>query len=236
MVLALEDEYDTLDLLTVLLFYKKLEKIVDNLYTELSEIIEKEIIENINRNANLLYNIIGIDKRLTSSEIKSILTNENTNHTIAFELKRNKTRLKNKIKQSLVNAIKNNSSLDDINDQIKRLVYNKVYGKVKGDGAKTIRIFRTEFTRTRAMAKLEAIDDLKKQGYNIIRSWLWNTGVIREPREGHLKSEGQFEDENGYFTINGYKTKGPGLFHIASEDINCRCDTECYVFNKTVQR
>ena len=234
--LALEEEYDEVDILTVWLLYKKLEKIVDNMYAEIIEIIEKELIESINRNANLLYNIIEIDKTFNKATVNSILKNEHTNHTVTFELNKNKRRLKNNIKTQLTKAIKDGSSLDDINKQIKKLVYNKVYGKTKGDGAKTLRTFRTEYTRTRTKAKLLAIEDLKNQGYNVIRSWLY-TFESKVPRPGHLASDGIFEDENGYFMIDGYKTKGPGLFGVASEDINCRCDTECYVTNKwTVQQ
>jgi hypothetical protein len=49
------------------------------------------------------------------------------------------------------------------------------------------------------------------------------------PREEHVQSNGLRENSQGYFSINGYLTKGPGLFGIPSEDINCRCDTEIYV-------
>ena len=43
-------------------------------------------------------------------------------------------------------------------------------------------------------------------------------------------------DKDGYFTFyseghGNVKTQGPGLFNIASEDINCRCDTEYIVID-----
>jgi len=36
---------------------------------------------------------------------------------------------------------------------------------------------------------------------------------------------GKEADKNGLFTTNGAKGPGPGLFLVASEDINCRCTT-----------
>lgn len=220
-MLAVEDKYNVYDIIAVDLMYRRINKIIDNLYLELNDLILKEIIDNINRNADLLFNIADVTKKIN---YKNILINPNTKHSISFELKRNKTRLKNNIKR----AIENSSSLDEINKELKRLVYNKVYGKTNGDGAKTLRIFRTEYTRTRTQAKLEAVEELQKEGYEVTRHWLY-TYEAKVPRPEHLASDGMSENNDGYFIINGYKTKGPGLFGIASEDINCRCDTECFI-------
>lgn len=213
---------------TVLMVYKKLDKIIDNMYKEINEVIQTELIDNINRNADLLFNIADIDKKLHLYQINSIMKNTNTNHTVAFELNKNKIKLKNNLRRALVDAIENNEDLTIINKRIKNLVYNKVYGKTKGDGAKTLRTFRTEYTRTRTQAKLEAIQEIEKDGYTATRHWLY-TFESKTPRPSHLASDGLAENEQGYFIIDGYKTKGPGLFGIASEDINCRCDTEVYV-------
>lgn len=227
-MLALEDNYNILDMFTVSLVYKKLEKIIDDMYKELQQIIIDEIVENINRNAELIFDIADIDSKLKIYQVNSILKNPNTNHSITFELNKNKIRLKNNLRRSLVDSIENNSDLTMINRRIKNIVYRSVYGKSKGDGAKTLRIFRTEYTRTRTQAKLEAVEELEKKGYTVTKSWLY-TFEAKVPRPSHLASDGMIADDNGYFIIDGYKTKGPGLFGIASEDINCRCDTEYYV-------
>lgn len=208
-----------------LIFYKKLFDLIDDMYNKINITIETEMTLNIKRNYNLMFDITEI--KSYQLNINKILMNPNTNHSINYELKRNKIRLKRSLKRSLEQAIKNNKSLDDINKEIKSKVYKKVYGKTKGDGAKTLRIFRTEYTRTRTQAKLTAIKKLEKKGYKITRRWLY-TYEAKIPRPSHLSSNGISADKNGYFMIDGYKTKGPGLFGIASEDINCRCDTECY--------
>lgn len=213
---------------TVLMVYKKLDKIIDAMYKDIQNVIQYELVDNINRNADLLFNIADIDKTLRLYQINSIMKNPNTNHTITFELNKNKIKLKNNLRRILVDAIEKNEDLTMINRKIKNLVYNKVYGKTKGDGAKTLRTFRTEYTRTRTQAKLEAIEEVKKHGYIVTRRWLY-TFEAKVPRPSHLASDGLAENNEGYFIIDGYKTKGPGLFGVASEDINCRCDTEVYV-------
>lgn len=228
LLLALEDEYDLMDSLSIYLLIKKLEKIIDNMYIELEEIIINEIVDNINRNAKLLFDIAEIDKTLNKTTINSILKNINTKHSVLFQIKKNNMRLKNNVKQLLIKGIKNNEDLSEINKKLKSIVYNKVYGKTKGDGAKILRTFRTEYTRTRTQAKLEAIKELEKMGYKVKRKWLY-TFESKVPRPSHLASDGLAENKNGYFVIDGHKTKGPGLFGIASQDINCRCDTECYI-------
>lgn len=224
-MLALEDDYDELDMFTVLLTYKKLDKIIDKMYKELNDIIQYELLDNIKRNANLIFDIADINKTLNT---RSIMTNPNTKHTVTFELNKNKIRLKNNLRRALTTSIQNNEDLSELNKKIKDIVYKKVYGKTKGDGAKTLRIFRTEYTRTRTQAKLDAINEIKKNGYIVTRHWLY-TYEAKVPRPSHLASDGLAENKDGYFIIDGYETKGPGLFGIASEDINCRCDTECYV-------
>ena len=70
--------------------YKKLDKIIDNMYKEINEVIQTELIDNINRNADLLFNIADIDKKLHLYQINSIMKNTNTNHTVTFELNKNK--------------------------------------------------------------------------------------------------------------------------------------------------
>lgn len=213
---------------TVLMVYKKLDKIIDAMYKDIQNVIQYELVDNINRNADLLFNICDIDKTLRLYQINSIMKNPNTNHTITFELNKNKIKLKNNLRRILVDAIEKNEDLTMINRRIKNLVYNKVYGKTKGDGYKTLRTFRTEYTRTRTQAKLEAIQEVENNGYTVTRHWLY-TFESKVPRPSHLASDGLAENDEGYFIIDGYKTKGPGLFDIASEDINCRCDTEVYV-------
>lgn len=208
-----------------IIFYKKLFDLIDDMYSKINITINTEMTLNIKRNYNLLYDIT--ETKPIKIDITKILKNPNTKHTINFELNRNKRKLKNTLKRYIEQSIKMNKSLDDINKYIKNKVYNKVYGKTKGDGYKTLRIFRTEYTRTRTEAKLKAIENLRKEGYKITRNWLY-TYESKVPRPSHLSSNGITDDGNGYFIIDGYKTKGPGLFGIASEDINCRCDTECY--------
>lgn len=207
--------------------FKKVEKVVDKMYLQLKKIIFDEFYETIYDNYNLLYDIMDVDKTLDKKKANEIINNPNTKHSINFELENNKKKLKNKI-YSEIESKKDDMTYKELANKIKTMVYRKSYGQVKGDCYKTLRIYITEHTRMRSQAKLEACEELKKQGYNVSRRWLY-TYESKEPREAHLRSNGLAENYNGYFIINGHRTKGPGLFGIASEDINCRCDTECYV-------
>lgn len=207
-----------------IIFYRKLFKLIDKMYNDITITVITNIDLNVKINYNLMFDII--ETKPKAFNINKLLMNPNTNHSIDFELNRNKRRLKNNLQRLMENAIKNNESLSDINKKIKSKVYKKVYGKTKGDGAKTLRIFRTEYTRTRTEAQLLAISDLEKEGYEISRIWVHSFESV-VPRSAHLAADGMLDDD-GYFIINGHKTRGPGLFGIASEDINCRCYTECY--------
>ena len=206
-----------------LIFYKKLFDLIDDLYNNINIINAMEI--EIKINYNFIYELADLKPRDINTN--NLLMNPNTNHSVNFELKRNKQRLKKTLQREIEDAIKHNKSLDDINKKIKSKVYKKVYGKTKGDGAKTLRIFRTEYTRARTQAQLLAINELEKEGYKISRIWVHSFESVI-PRTAHLSADGMI-DNDGYFMINGHQTRGPGLFGIASEDINCRCYTECYV-------
>lgn len=186
-----------------------------------------ETYDNIERNYKFVYELANIDKSIPKKTVNKIIMNPNTEHSIMFELNRNKRRLKNNLHRKIRTAT-NTKTVSEIQAEIRQLVFNKVHGQVKGDCYKTERIFITEHTRTRTQARLEAIENLRKEGYKITRRWLY-TYASKEPRQAHLAANSMEEDERGYFIINGYRTKGPGLFGVASEDINCQCDTECYV-------
>lgn len=74
----------------------------------------------------------------------------------------------------------------------------------------------TEKNYYKSEAQLQATQDL-----NTKKVWIHNHA--KEPRETHLKADGQVADKNGYFHIGEYKTEAPQHFGIASEDIYCHC-------------
>lgn len=89
-----------------------------------------------------------------------------------------------------------------------------------------VRIMRTESTRISGKATEKSITDLQERagayGIEVTKKWL--SATDNRVRASHRELNGQFADEDGYFTSpSGAKAKHPGGFGIASEDINCRC-------------
>ncbi len=85
-----------------------------------------------------------------------------------------------------------------------------------------IRVVRTEGHRIKEEVKGECVNIGKKMGLKVIR--IWNC-VFKNSRDAHMRMHKQREDNNGYFHIDGHKTKNPGGFGIAELDINCQCYT-----------
>lgn len=96
-----------------------------------------------------------------------------------------------------------------------------------------MRIYRTESTQMRSNSMILIQEELERQGIKVKRRWLHTmsnpSNVLSPsyiPREDHLALNGTVE-HNGYFTtFEGNMGKGPGMFGVPSEDINCRCDVD----------
>ena len=91
------------------------------------------------------------------------------------------------------------------------------------DAFKAARIVRTESHRNMSMGNYAAMKAAQSQGVDARR--MWDATLDNRTRGSHGSADGQLEDENGYFTVAGVKTLGPGMSGVASIDINCRCAT-----------
>jgi len=87
----------------------------------------------------------------------------------------------------------------------------------------SLRIARTEGGRVQSTAKQQGYEEAKKVGVNLEKRWL--STLDKKTRHNHRKLDGQTVPINGYFKINGHKAKGPRMFGVPKEDINCRCTT-----------
>jgi SPP1 gp7 family putative phage head morphogenesis protein len=84
-----------------------------------------------------------------------------------------------------------------------------------------MRIVRTEGNRLANAGNWAASQSAKAQGIDIVRQW--DATLDGKTREDHARLDGQREDENGFFTIDGNRTRYPGHFGVARQDVNCRC-------------
>jgi hypothetical protein len=88
--------------------------------------------------------------------------------------------------------------------------------------AKTIA--RTESNYYKSASKYDVGKRNEKIGNLIIKTWVY-TGLSMEPRPAHKAANNDtVTGIDTYFQIGDFKTKAPGLFGVASQDINCTCD------------
>lgn len=226
----LEKEYkpDDYDVFWLGIFLIGVAKIIDEELDSTNTLITNEIVKNVHRNYFLLGELAEYTlPPLTKKQITNILFNPSARKSLYKQLKINKNFLKRGIINEIKSNILMNKPITDIEVKIGNMIYKSIYGKTKGDAAKLLRTFRTEYTRTRTLAKLTAAEELKKEGFDIHRSWVYTYEAMK-PRPAHVEAYGQI-DVNGYFIIDGYRTRGPGLFGRADQDINCRCDTDIII-------
>lgn len=134
------------------------------------------------------------------------------------------------VKNQILNGL-NTGNVRDVEELFEELIKKekKTYSTV----SRLMRISRTENTQMRSQVKMDIQKELANQGIEVKRRWvhtLYNPLAIitdeYEPRLDHLSLHGQVEDNNGYFHTPKASGKAPGMFGVAEEDINCRCDVD----------
>jgi SPP1 gp7 family putative phage head morphogenesis protein len=93
----------------------------------------------------------------------------------------------------------------------------------EGSFNNAMRVIRTESTRNLTEGDLEAYDRAEKSGIEGVKTWL--STFDGRTRDSHARLNGKEADSKGFFNADGNKTQGPGLWGVASEDIQCRCTT-----------
>lgn len=125
-------------------------------------------------------------------------------------IKGNANLLNKRVQQTVKNGYKNGKNYKQISKELQKQFG---YSKAK---AKSIAI--TERNYYKSSAQLQAIDNCSEF---VKKTWVHNPS--KAPRDSHIYADGKVADKKGYFTVNGYKTKAPQHFGIASQDINCHC-------------
>lgn len=130
-------------------------------------------------------------------------------------------RVKDAINETLIQGYGIAKTSRNLRDKIERSAYE------------TTRILRTETTRARGASRNLAFDKSKQSGekLGIQVDHVWIATFDQNTRPTHQRLDGQKADEDGYWSIDGLRTQGPGLFGVAAEDINCRCTTITQVDN-----
>jgi len=89
------------------------------------------------------------------------------------------------------------------------------------DKNRALRIAWTEGHRVQEEANRRGLDKSRELGNNFDIEWMATKDG--RTRDTHKALDGQRADDDGYFYSGEHKTKYPGGFGVAKEDINCRC-------------
>lgn len=127
--------------------------------------------------------------------------------------------------------IKNrNNIIINIRQQITQgLIQGEAYPKMakrikdtlEGDASKALRVAQTEAHRVQQEGRLASMEHAQSKGVELGK--VWHASFVGKFRKNHARLDGIKVGMDEYFESNGHKTKGPGLFGVAEEDINCHC-------------
>lgn len=122
----------------------------------------------------------------------------------------NKERINNEITHSILNG-----------DSIQKTA-NRLQNVSSMDENSAIRTARTAMTAAENLGRNEGYHDLKEKG--IPARFQWSATHDNRTRDLHILLDGQYQDEDGYFRVEGYEIQFPGDPSAEPEMVyNCRC-------------
>ena len=164
----------------------------------------KENVKNDSASTFNIYNRRSVDALI--KENPDILKYVNKDGDYSY----NKDKINNVITQSIMRGF----SLDKITERI-----TQVTG-MDENGAK--RTARTAMTAAENLGRNEGYHDLKEKG--IPCRFQWSATHDNRTRDLHILLDGQYQDEDGKFRVEGYEIEFPGDPTAEPEMIyNCRC-------------
>lgn len=129
----------------------------------------------------------------------------------------NVERLKLSIKAEVSRGIASGSSWLEVAHKVASGM-NSPFNRALNDA---VRIVRTEGHRINQEGYLDAGDEAKKKGADILKQW--DATLDSRTRPWHQEADGQIREWEDDFTVNGEKMKAPSVGGSASNVINCRC-------------
>lgn len=102
-------------------------------------------------------------------------------------------------------------------------VAKRIGEMTEADYKQALVIARTEGGRTQSTAKQKSYEEAERLGVRIQKQWI--ATLDEKTRSNHATLDGQTVDIDDDFEIDGYAAKGPRLFGVAKQDVNCRCTT-----------
>lgn len=145
--------------------------------------------------------------------LKAIVNDTKLSKSLYESLGFNVDKLKKEINNEISRGIASASSFDDIARNIR--------GRAKVSKNNAIRIAKTEGHRIQNQATFDAQKKAKEKGAEIVKQW--DSTMDKKTRPNHVKLDGQIQELEDPFEVNGKTAMYPGDFGVPHEDINCRC-------------
>ena len=131
-------------------------------------------------------------------------------------------KLKTSVRAEVSRGIANGSSWNEIGVRISKGMNSTIdmfgFNKAMNN---SIRIARTEGHRIQNQSALDAQNEAKKKGADIVKQW--DASLDGRTRDTHRKLDGQLREIDEDFEVDGMRASAPGMFGDPAEDCNCRC-------------
>jgi SPP1 gp7 family putative phage head morphogenesis protein len=149
---------------------------------------------------------------ISSEAVAAAVANPVKHLTLPAIMERNRAQVVYKIQQEISEGLIAGESYAKMAKRLRE--------RLDIDKRKSQLIARTEAGRAQTIAKEASYQQAKK--YVDVEK-VWDASLDGRTRKTHSRLDGKKADEEGYFHLGRAKAKGPRLFGIAKEDINCRC-------------
>ena len=181
---------------------KNVKKEVGKTYKYINQELAKDLNSSVNATFSGTAKQIQVDIILNKKDKNKIINSKVKRKTIFDRITINGKKLTKDIKKI---------GLDNKLNIKKR--FNREYNNTK-------RIIRTDSHRILERTKNFCNSLANKAGFETKGRWICS---FKNSRDAHIRMHNQINDSDGYFSIDGFKTKYPGGFGVAKLDINCHC-------------
>lgn len=200
---------------------------IDNILIDLNKWSESDIRKSIESEANFGYygtwyalegaeNIQLSFAMLPEKYIEELVNKPVNGKRFSKRLYDNRKALADRVTTSLLKGASSGKGYAKIAKEIGELT--------EADYKKALRIARTEGGRVQSVTKQRSYEEAKSKGVDIEKQWM--STLDAKTRHSHQSLDGQVVGvDDDFVSESGNKAKGPRLFGVAGEDINCRCTT-----------
>ena len=194
--------------------------------TALIDVLSNDNINSINEYLAKTYKdgFIGTQYHMQSEGVPFIMPLDQESIVKSIQKKTEDMKLSQRLYKN-ANELKKNIKAEITRGLSQALTYSKIARNIslysEADMNKAYRIARTEGGRVQSEAKFEAMKKAKDNGADVVKQW--DSTLDDRTRETHARLDGQIQEIDETFKIDGKEAMYPHGFGIAEEDINCRC-------------